>query len=588
MAQKKVKVADIDATGTPGGSTFYCGDDSWKSAGVSNHASLSNLNWSAAAHTFDADLNVGAYSLLSNIGLKLKETGSTPTYYTILQSGDLTGADSTYTLPTAYPAGNNYLLKSSTAGVMGWTDPSTLGVTDHGALTGLADDDHTQYSLLLGRAGGQTIIGGTGSGDDLTLQTTSNGTKGTYFLSDLTSNGFIKTSGSNGTLGIDTNVYLTAEADTLTSVTGRGANTPTAVQFQNALAIELGKNVGAGNVAGSMKLWSAGVANNFYTTITAPIQTGNVTISTPTALPAGTYLMNMTNAGAMDYVNPASDFATQYALLLGRAGGQTLIGGLNAGDNLNLKSTSIGIGVHGDIILFDRMTPTGDNATDLGAFVPAGAANRFRHLYLAGNISDGTNSLTVANAKTAYDHSQIGNVSPHVPTGSVLMYGAAVAPTGYLLCDGATYPTATYPALFAIIAYLYGGAGPNFKVPDLKLKFPKGYDGILLLGTTGGAASNTPGFTGSALGNHSHMPSLSSDSAGAPAGSIDAHVAGKGGSVGTNVFSSPLTHTFTGAPMANHTHTPANSADSAGTPAGSISAVPTEPPYLVINYIIKT
>ena len=36
----------------------------------------------------------------------------------------------------------------------------------------------------------------------------------------------------------------------------------------------------------------------------------------------------------------------------------------------------------------------GDNATPL----------RWRHLYLSGNLSDGTNSLTIANAKTAFDH----------------------------------------------------------------------------------------------------------------------------------------------------------------------------------------
>ena len=44
---------------------------------------------------------------------------------------------------------------------------------DHGGLTGLADDDHTQYALLAGRAGGQILKGGTGTTDDLTLQTTS-------------------------------------------------------------------------------------------------------------------------------------------------------------------------------------------------------------------------------------------------------------------------------------------------------------------------------------------------------------------------------------------------------------------------------
>lgn len=52
------------------------------------------------------------------------------------------------------------------------------GVTDHGGLTGLLDDDHTQYALLAGRAGGQTLIGGTAAGDDLVLRSTSDATKG--------------------------------------------------------------------------------------------------------------------------------------------------------------------------------------------------------------------------------------------------------------------------------------------------------------------------------------------------------------------------------------------------------------------------
>lgn len=56
------------------------------------------------------------------------------------------------------------------------------GVTDHGALTGLADDDHTQYALLAGRAGGQTLTGGTASGNNLTLNSTSNSTKGAVLI----------------------------------------------------------------------------------------------------------------------------------------------------------------------------------------------------------------------------------------------------------------------------------------------------------------------------------------------------------------------------------------------------------------------
>ncbi len=56
---------------------------------------------------------------------------------------------------------------------------------DHGTITGLGDDDHTQYALLLGRAGGQTLIGGTAAGDDLTLESTSNGSKGNIFFSSV-------------------------------------------------------------------------------------------------------------------------------------------------------------------------------------------------------------------------------------------------------------------------------------------------------------------------------------------------------------------------------------------------------------------
>jgi len=57
--------------------------------------------------------------------------------------------------------------------------------------------DETEFALLAGRAGGQILIGGTGSGDDLTFQTTSDGTKGSYIFSELnTANGILQTDGS--------------------------------------------------------------------------------------------------------------------------------------------------------------------------------------------------------------------------------------------------------------------------------------------------------------------------------------------------------------------------------------------------------
>jgi hypothetical protein len=49
---------------------------------------------------------------------------------------------------------------------------------DHGSLTGLGDDDHAQYMLLAGRNGGQALIGGQASAEDLVLESTADATKG--------------------------------------------------------------------------------------------------------------------------------------------------------------------------------------------------------------------------------------------------------------------------------------------------------------------------------------------------------------------------------------------------------------------------
>lgn len=66
-----------------------------------------------------------------------------------------------------------------------WNDisASASGFSDHGALAGLADDDHSQYGLLAGRAGGQVLTGGTASGDDVEIRSTSHGTKGDAVIS---------------------------------------------------------------------------------------------------------------------------------------------------------------------------------------------------------------------------------------------------------------------------------------------------------------------------------------------------------------------------------------------------------------------
>jgi len=94
------------------------------------------------------------------------------------------------------------------------TDNHTNWDTAYGwgnhALAGYLSAETDPYAVLLaGRSGGQTIKGGTQAGDDLSFWTNATGTVGSYFFTDLTDNGFLKTSGGTGLLSVDTSTYLT-------------------------------------------------------------------------------------------------------------------------------------------------------------------------------------------------------------------------------------------------------------------------------------------------------------------------------------------------------------------------------------------
>lgn len=65
-----------------------------------------------------------------------------------------------------------------------------------------------------------------------------------------------------------------------------------------------------------------------------------------------------------------------------------------------------------------------------------------------------------------------------VPAGSVTMYAANAAPTGWLECSGAAVSRTTYATLFAAIGTTFGtGDGSTtFNLPNLRGEFPRGWD----------------------------------------------------------------------------------------------------------------
>ena len=168
-----------------------------------------------------------------------------------------------------------------------------------------------------------------------------------------------------------------------------------------------------------------------------------------------------------------------------------------------------------------------------------------------------------------------------VNTGIVVPWGSASIPSGFLLCNGQSVSTTTYAALFAVIAYTYGGSGASFLVPDLRDR------------TIVGVSSSNSKALAQAIGANTVTPT--------------GNIAGSTGAT-----------TLTTAQIASHTHTAANaggmnvsgsyppmmsqlpSAMNSGSTGGGQShdhtlsanfvgsANSVLQPGLVLNYIIKT
>lgn len=157
-----------------------------------------------------------------------------------------------------------------------------------------------------------------------------------------------------------------------------------------------------------------------------------------------------------------------------------------------------------------------------------------------------------------------GTFKPGLPTGSIIPYAAATAPTGYALCDGSAISRTTYATLFGIIATTYGvGDGSTtFNVPDLRGRIIAGY------AASGGHADV------SALGNHD--------------GAALAHRRPK------------HTHSINSGGFFGYNFTAANRADGGDAQNPSSTAVglligndPANDPidaaaYIIVNHIIKT
>ncbi len=198
----------------------------------------------------------------------------------------------------------------------------------------------------------------------------------------------------------------------------------------------------------------------------------------------------------------------------------------------------------------------------------------------AGEGGTGNNSAGSAGQVLTSDGTKFApqNLPPAVITGSILMWPANTAPTGYLECDGSAISRTTFAALFAITGTVFGtGDGSTtFNIPDMRGYFPRGWahGGSVDSGRTFGSTQ------AAAFASHTHAATVTdpkhshAEQGGVGGGGFDTIAIVNGGSGSSGPLSSGLVTAAaaTGITVSN----------------ASTGGAETRPINLALMFIIKT
>ena len=241
------------------------------------------------------------------------------------------------------------------------------------------------------------------------------------------------------------------------------------------------------------------------------------------------------------------------------------------------------------------------NATNAVTASPGDASTQIANtqfvttaLALKANLNgNAAQTFQVANATLATQAVNLAQAQALQPPGLMQEYAGAVAPAGWLLCDGAAVSRTTYQALYDVIGIIYGaGDGVNtFNLPDRRGRFGLGANGSYPLGSSGG--SFTSGDTTldlTQIPSHTHTADNASLTGTfgpfrQPLNSPDATGSGVF-SRGTTFFSGDAFNGSRDAVEINMDATHSHTISAAG--GGGAHNHSATPPYLAVNYIIRT
>lgn len=253
IADGSLPLSKLDTVGTPSSSTFLRGDGEW--AAPSGSGAVDSVNGqtgvvvlSTADIADSADKRYVTDAQLTVLGnTSGTNTGDQSLFSTVAVSGqsDIVADSATDTLTFAAGSGISITTNAGTdtvsiaSTVTQYTDADARAAAVADAITdGVTDVAPSQNAVFDALALKDAVLtfstGLTRTTNTVTVNTTQNIAK----LSNLTSNGFVKTSGGDGTLSVDANTYLTGnQAVTLSGdVTGSGATSITATVANNAIS----------------------------------------------------------------------------------------------------------------------------------------------------------------------------------------------------------------------------------------------------------------------------------------------------------------------------------------------------------------